>query len=234
MTTPRTVICCTRSMPWHNGGKFCDFLALTLGNWNMISLHFLVFNRKLLPLAQSWTCCNSSSQVWLLSAAMTKYVSSANLTSSLPEWVGSRSAVLTTYAAGPKPEPWTTLANMSAGSDTSPWNFVQWARLVKKSLIQLYTVSGRFNLGKMFRGCHRRCHRFFCQGHHTTNTQIYSSGQASPRRLEGMCLPRSAKSLRTFCTSWQEPVQQPQHVFELRWQRKTIIIRHPQLFDRWC
>jgi len=31
---------------------------------------------------------------------------------------------------------------------------------------------------KMFRGCHRRCRRFFCRGHQKTGMQTHSSGQA--------------------------------------------------------
>ena len=87
--TPRTVICCTRSMSRHNGGKFCDFLAVVLCDWNVISLHLLACNRKLYSLAHSWTCCNSFSQVWLLSAAMTKYVSLGNRSAQnlLHSWV---------------------------------------------------------------------------------------------------------------------------------------------------
>ena len=83
--------------------------------------------------AHACTRCSSSTQVWLLTAEMTKYVSSAYLTSL---GVGRRSAALTMYAAWPRPEPWTTLASMSAGSETSPRNFVQCIRLSKKSLIQ--------------------------------------------------------------------------------------------------
>jgi len=45
--TARAVICCTRSMFRHNGGNCCDFLALALGDWTVISLHLLAFNRKL-------------------------------------------------------------------------------------------------------------------------------------------------------------------------------------------
>ena len=45
----------------------CDFLALALGDWDVISLHILAFNRKLFSSAlHSWTFRISSSLVWLL------------------------------------------------------------------------------------------------------------------------------------------------------------------------
>jgi len=64
-----------------------------------------------------------------------------------------------------------------------------------------------------------------------TAMQTHSSGQASPRRLEEMCV--RWRFLRTFHTSWQQLVQRPHRVLELRLQRKTVPgcsrLRHPRL-----
>jgi len=47
---------------------------------------------------------------------------------SLPIVIGRRSPVLTTYAAGPRADPWITLANIFKKSESSPPNLVQWER----------------------------------------------------------------------------------------------------------
>ena len=93
---PRTVICRTCSMSRHVRGNCCGLIALALDDWNVISLHFCAFNRKLFSSAHSCTCCTSCTLLWLLMAGMTEYVSSAYLTSSLPGCIDRRAAVLTT------------------------------------------------------------------------------------------------------------------------------------------
>ena len=50
---------------------------------------------------------------------------------------------MTTKDAGPIGEPWITLAKMSVSSEVSPSNLVQCEWPLKKSLVQLYTASGR-------------------------------------------------------------------------------------------
>ena len=57
------------------------------------------------------------------------------------------------------------------------------------------TAAGKW---KMFRGCHQRCRRFFCRALQKAGMQTHSSGQASPRRLEEMCV--RWRFLRTFRT----------------------------------
>ena len=57
---------------------------------------------------------------------MTKYVSLANLTILLPVVSGWRSAAVTMYDAGPRPEPYITLAVMSATDEHWPAYRVQW------------------------------------------------------------------------------------------------------------
>src|SRR6218665_2004991 len=64
----------------------------------------------LLIVAHFSTLLNSSSIVPLLEAPMSKYISSACLARTFPEWTGWRSEVPTTYEDGPIPEPWTMLA----------------------------------------------------------------------------------------------------------------------------
>jgi len=49
---------------------------------------------------------------------------------------------VTTKDAGPIAESWMTVAKMSASSEVSPSNLVQYERPLEKSLIQLYTASG--------------------------------------------------------------------------------------------
>ena len=72
-----------------------------------------------------------------MAAGMTMYVSSANLIITLPAWAGWRSDAMTTNEAGPNPEPFITLAWMSASSDSVLRNLVQCEWPLKKSLIQL-------------------------------------------------------------------------------------------------
>ena len=73
---------------------------------------------------------------------------------------------------------------------------------------------------KILRECHQWRHKFFCQGLQRKGTQTHSSGQGSPWRLGGTCMPR--RVLRTFRTSWQQPVQRFRLVHELRQRRKTV------------
>ena len=124
---------------------------VTTGTWFLYTYWYLIVNNYR---AHSWTCFNSSSQVRLLSAAMTKYVSSANLIS-LPGCIGRIGLPRWRHAAGPKPEPWTTLAsNVGKFRDFSLKSRAVGSTL-KKSLIQLYTASGRFTLANL-------CIRLLC------------------------------------------------------------------------
>jgi len=129
-------------MPRHGEGKV-TVLFRAPRPVNTISFDFKQFSFKLFVSAQSCTCLSSLALVSELTAGTIMYVSSANLTSALPTCIGWRSDAVTTKDAGPIAEPWITLAKMSVSSEVSRSNPVQCEWPLKKSLIQLYTASGR-------------------------------------------------------------------------------------------
>ena len=128
-------------MSRHIGGNCCGFLAFALDAWNVIYLHLPAFNCKLFSSAHFCTCCTFSSLMWLLMAGMTKYMSSACLTSSLLGCIGHRSAALTTYEAGPRPEPW------MASCIYCCCIFFQLHHITTATLVWLYS---RTDLNRMF------------------------------------------------------------------------------------
>ena len=65
------------------------------------------------------------------------YVSSANLTSEVPEFIGLRSAAVTANDAGPMLDPCIILAGILIAVDSSPLNIARWVYPPKKSTIQL-------------------------------------------------------------------------------------------------
>src|SRR5260221_3081805 len=96
----------TRCIPWIGGGMSTG-LFRTLGLWTTISIVLLAFSFKLLAVAQaaisSISLCIDSEFV----GGTMRYVSSAYLQRSLPTMDGLRSDELTSYSAGPTPDPCT-------------------------------------------------------------------------------------------------------------------------------
>jgi len=121
-TTPRAVREFTHLMSGSMAGNWMDLshavLALKIISWDLERFNFRLFVN-----AQRWMCFNSFRQLSVLAAGMTRYVSSANLMT-LPGWRGSRSAAVTMNEAGPRDEPWMTLAILLANEDVSAPNFV--------------------------------------------------------------------------------------------------------------
>jgi len=70
------------------------------------------------------------------------YESSANLSISLPAVMTFRSAALTTYEAGPMLDHCMTLAVILCNDEVYPLYLVRCEWPLKKSTIQLYTLSG--------------------------------------------------------------------------------------------
>jgi len=119
ITTLNAVRLETRSIP-SQSGESCAAWPL-FHSLRMISFVLTKFNRMLFFSAQSSTCVSSAIHVSLFSAGKIMYASSANLIRTLASCLGLKSAAVTTYAAGHSPDPWITLACLSAYADTSEY-----------------------------------------------------------------------------------------------------------------
>ena len=84
--------------------------------WIWLLWFFDLLRDRLFLRAHSSTFSISVVRVLALVAGMTRYVSSANFISLLARSFTVRSSAVTTYAAGPIPEPWMILAVFSSSS----------------------------------------------------------------------------------------------------------------------
>src|SRR5208282_3265122 len=101
-----------------------------LGDTNTISTDLTRFSFKLFSRAQRSMLSISAAHNSTLMAGITRYVSSAYLCMELPGVTGWRSEAVTTYEAGPIPDPCMMLAMIFRNSETSVPNLVQceWSR----------------------------------------------------------------------------------------------------------
>ena len=122
--TPRTFRLLTRSMFIDGWGRSAE-LPLLPRAAKMISFDLEQFSFKLFVAAHAWTRVISCSRELGLTTGTTKYVSSANKKMRLSVVSGWRSAAVTIYEAGPRLEPWMTLALISATNEHLPAYLVQ-------------------------------------------------------------------------------------------------------------
>ena len=131
--TPRMRILLTCSMSGHGTSGLANFPRLPRA---LITISFVCpqFSVMLFCTAQSPICSISLRRVLEFAAGTGTYVSSAYLNMRFPVVHGRRSAAVTTYAAGPSPEPCITLASVSVTVDRWPAYREQCCRSVKNPL----------------------------------------------------------------------------------------------------
>jgi len=132
--TPRMRILLTCSMSRHGAGGLANFPRLPRALIT-ISFVFPQFNVSLFCTAQSPICSISLHRLLEFAAGTSRYVSSAYLNMRFPVVHGCRSAAVTTYSAGPSPEP--CITQIVSHNSKSDKQYVQRSR--KRSLP---TISG--------------------------------------------------------------------------------------------